>query len=352
MNIPMAARAVVEVRGGKGAVTRYDTLKGEGVVAGVSIDLTGDKSSRATLNVLDSEFAFTDRHLAEAVLKEVEARFWLGYGDDLGAPLFTGLLVRADSDGVTASFQFHDKSTKLKHKRVPRYHKKVSDYTLIEKLAGEEGMRFILLGADADAVAAAPVYDDHMQAGTSDWEEIRASARRAGLVVWVSGDGETLYARPAGRVSGESVVPLVWGRDVRLLRGSRLTYKLPDNHRGRPRHVEVRGRGPGGRRLSEKSDESARGHGQVEVRRDLHQHSARGARHAAGGKKGRRRDHALEHTVRLLPVYEGKRIELRQTVHLYEAGAFYSGRHVVDRIGYEFRAGELTCDLTLVGDLK
>jgi hypothetical protein len=218
----------------------------------VSVDLTTDKTSEATITITDDEFAFTDQHLTSDGLKYLKAQFWMGFGRALGAPLIEGTLVEAESDGAMATFRFHDQSNKMKQEKKSRYHNRASYLSILRKLATEHGLEFV----GPDQADEGEVHEALVQLSETDWEFARRMARRGGLRIWVSGD--TLFAKEAGRV-GSPTATLAFRQDFRLLAGTHFSHKLPEHPHGRPRSVEMHLRGRSGSRLTGKSDTSTRG---------------------------------------------------------------------------------------------
>lgn len=324
---------------------RYDSWQTPGLITQVTIDLTTDKTSEATLTVKDDDFMFTDRHLTGDGMKPLEGRFWLGFGRDLGRSLFKGNLVGVDSDGATATFRFYDKGNKMKGEKKGRYHNRTTDLGVLRNLARERKLKFVIVGK----VEEGELHDALMQAGQTDWEFAREVARRAGLRIWVRGD--TLFVKEAAHV-GDPVTTLAFGLDFRLLQGTHFSHKLPENRRGRPRRVELRLRGPGGSRLTGKSDESPRGTIDVEITEDLPTHTKEAANRRARAKKNSKREHAFEHTISMLPDYRGPRIEVQDTVEVVRAGKLYSGLHAVDRIHYDYSSDGLRVDLEIYRGIR
>jgi hypothetical protein len=80
-------------------------------------------------------------------------------------------------------------------------------------------------------------------------------------------------------------------------------------------------------------------------------HSQKAANQRARAKKNSQREHPFQHSISLLPVYSGPRINVRETVELVRCGKLYSGLHVVDRIHYEAAPGELRVDLDVFRDI-
>lgn len=241
---------------------------------------------------------------------------------------------------------FHDKSSRMKQQKKARYHKRVSDLGLMRKIVQEYGYTFSGPTRKDDG----DVHDDLIQFGRTDWQLLREVARRQGLRIWVHGD--TFYAREAARVGSPVRSISIFPNDS-LLRDYRFGHKLPEHKHGRPRRVQYRGRGEGGKLLVGDSDDSTRGVDEVEIKRDLPTHSRSAARRRAQGRKDRKREHAFSGHLTLIPDYsEGETIRLRDTVEVVNAGDFNSGLWLVDPMRYEFGPGRLTHTLDIYRDIK
>ncbi len=340
MNLPLAPHAIVEIN-----QQIYDTWKEGSPLASVRVELTTDKTSEATVVVWDENFLITDSHLGDTGLNKSTVNVWLGYGRDLGAPLFQGKFAGHDHDGKLATFRFHDLSIDMKREKKARYHNRKTDFAVLRQLAADNGLAF---SVSKDAIDSEP-HASLIQRGLTDWEFARTIARRAGLRLYVI--GQTLYAEEAGKSKQERQT-ITYRDDFLLVRPISLTYKLPENRRGRPGKVEVRGRGHGGSQLSGCAGEGTRGNSDLGVHEDLPHHTQRGAERRAQAKRATHRESAFEHRIRLLPAYEGSRIGLRESIGLAGVGDFYGGTYIVHELCSEFRAGSLIDELTLRRDIE
>jgi hypothetical protein len=333
---------IVEIDG-----RRYDSWENESLIIEATVELTSDKSSEATISVSDSDFKFTDRHLVSDGLRRATARFWMGFGNEqqLGEPLFKGMLARAEYDNQVSKFCFHDKSSEMRKEKKARYHNRMTYLQILRKLARENGLQFV----GPTSADEGEVFDSIMQDGKTDWEFARKIARRAGLRLFVRGD--TLFAVEANRTSAP-VATINYPEDFLMLRGFGLSYKLPENKHGRPRKVQMRGRGRSATRLSGDAESGSRGTVELGLTEDLPKHTAKAAKHRAKASRESKREHAFEHHVSLLPVYEGGHIHVESTIMLTGLGEFYSGKYLVTESRYSSRPGNLTNELTLGRDIK
>lgn len=130
-----------------------------------------------------------------------------------------------------------------------------------------------------------------------------------------------------------------------------LSYRTPENTEGRPRTVEVRVRGRGGRMLAGRSKDQGhkRGAIELEIKRDTAARSKtkRGADLRADAVKALRRDHAFTCSVSLLPMFTGRRPDVRDTITLAGLGNLFSGNYLVDQITHRFGPGELEAEIEL-----
>ncbi|HEY8203879.1 MAG TPA: hypothetical protein VIF81_04050, partial [Pyrinomonadaceae bacterium] len=126
----------------------------------------------------------------------------------------------------------------------------------------------------------------------------------------------------------------------------------PENKEGRPRGVEVRGRGRGGKRLKGSSDRSQRGHDVLHIKKDLATHSKQRATARAQAQRELDREHAFELSIATLPDASDTRVDVRETLRLREAGKLFSGDYIVNKVGYEFGPGKLSRTFELYRDVK
>ena len=248
------------------------------------------------------------------------------------------MLARAEYDDQVSKFCFHDKSSEMRKEKKAVYHNRTTYLQILRKLATQNGLLFV----GPDGPDEGEVFDSVMQDGKTDWEFARKIARRA---------GDTLFAKEANR-TGAPVVTINYPTDFIMLRGFGLSYKLPENRHGRPRRVEVRGRGRNAARLSGEAEDGSRGNVELGIKEDLPKHTTKAAKHRAKARRESKREHAFEHHVSLLPAFQGGHIHVESTIMLTGLGEFYSGKYLVTETRNNFRAGSLTNELTLGRDIK
>lgn len=323
---------------------RFDSWRGEDLISS-SVELTTDKTGEGCVELYDPAFKIIDGFLSSGV-KALEARFWFGWEKDLGASLFIGRLARVEWNDSIATLRFHDHSSKMKQTKKTRYFKKKSDLQILKNLAEDNDLKFSLKGNITDG---SPI-ESFPQTGKTDWDTALKIAERAGLRLYVRGN--VLFAVEAGTTKTEnSSATLQLAKDFTLLRGFNLSYKLPQNKKGRSRTTEVRARAKNGKRLVGKNDTGAlEGTENLIVREDLPQPSVSLANRRAGGKSKRQREYAFEHQLQTLPDFK-KIVELRNTLTLAGMGKFFSGNYVVTDVRYDFRPGRLISEITVGRDI-
>ena len=337
----LAPHCIVEI-----ATRRFDSWREADDVHETSVQLTTDKTGEGIVSLFDPDFRVIDSLTGTDGISQQTARFWFGWGSSLGDSLFVGSLARVEHSNGISTFRFHDYSAKMKQAKKARYHKKKTDLQILQDLATENGLKF----QAPKTLPPSEKIDDIIQTGKTDWDFALKIAGHAGLKLYVR--GATLFAVEAGTTAlADSVATLDYGTDFQLLRGFNLTYKLPENKKGRPRKTEVRGRASGGKLLKGSQETGTRGVTDIVVNQDLPKQTIALAERRAGGKNSRRREYAFEHHLETLPSFR-QRIEVRDTIALSNMGKFFSGKYVVTEVQYGFHPGNLTCEFSVGRDLK
>lgn len=334
----LTARCVVEIDG-----VRYESRSESARLASVVVDTETDLTGEATVTFIDPRFEITDRHTDATGMRYAECRVWTGYGADLGGPYFAGKLVGVEHDSQHVALRFHDKSREMKKETRSRYHNAKTDVQIMRDICAEYGLGFQVVGGHVDSEAHASL----MQRGVCDWDFLRSIARRAGWVVWV--DGQTLYAQEAG-VQAKGGVTLKYREDFLFMRPLTLTFKLPENRRGRARHVSAHTRGPSGERITGESAGSYQRGRELSSHADLPHHTRQAAERHARGIRLKSGETAFECRIQLLPA-AGRQIGIRSVVTLAGVGDFFGGEYVVRAARRSWRGGPLTDELTLGRDI-
>jgi hypothetical protein len=333
----IAPHCIVNIEG-----RQFDSWRQDNVIISAAVELTTDKTGEGAVELFDPDFKIVDGFLGGGV-KPLAAQFYYGWENNLGSAVFLGSLARVEWGDKTTTLRFHDHSAKMKQQKKGRYFKKKTDLQILEKLATDNGLSFQKKGEVKDGQPL----DSYMQPGKTDWEFALKIAERAGLRLYVREN--TLFVVEAGK-TGDASQTLIFEQDFELLRDFNLTYKLPDNKKGRPKRTEVRGRAKGGKRLKGSITTGPRGQDDVVVREDLPKHTVSLATRRATGKTNRRREYAFEHQLRTLHSFR-KIIDVRTTLRLGGMGAFFSGEYVVTDIRYDFRPGQLISEITVGRDI-
>lgn len=337
---PPNPRAVIEM-----GSDIFDSSKDKELVYSMNVDLTTDEASECEWRVFDPNFKFINRWTVADGIAVLPARVWLGFGDELGEPVFKGLLARVERGSEYTTFRFYDMGFKMRRVKKTEYHKNLDDVGIIAKLAKRNDLMF-------EGPTPRIKLDKHrsmMQDAQTDWEHAQERAEEAGLVLYVRGD--TLFAKEAAK-TGKPVATFTFRKDLMILHDFSLNFRVPENKEGRPRSVETRGRGRGGKRLRGKSTEHERGTTHIEIKRDLAIRSKRHADRRAEVRKALQREHAFTLSSRVLPTFTGRWPDVRDTVEILNVGDLFSGLYLCDRVAHSFAPGQLQTDLSLYRDVK
>src|ERR1041385_28628 len=100
-----APHAIVEING-----FQWDSFKHESLFQKVSVELATGEASMATWTCVDERFGVIDRYagIAEGTNGWPVIRVWLGYGRDVGEPVFKGLVARIERSRTTTTFRAYD----------------------------------------------------------------------------------------------------------------------------------------------------------------------------------------------------------------------------------------------------
>jgi len=222
---------------------------------------------------------------------------------------------------------------------------KGDDLAIIRKLVERNGLKF----HGPEKPLKLEPHKAMIQDEQTDWELAVERARDAGLLLWCRED--TIFADYPAKV-GEPVLTLTCGKDFTIMRNIDCQFKVPENTSGRPRGVEVRGRGRGGKRLKGSSDRGQCGHEVLSIKKDVPIHSKQRVTARAQAQRELEREHAFELRVPLLVDAPTARVDVRQTVRLLEMGKLFSGDYIVNTVGYQFGPGEMSRVLELYRDVK
>src|SRR5262245_6237712 len=98
-----APHAVVEIDG-----FQWDSWRHPSLFHHVTVELTTSDASEAVWEVFDPEFEVINKYSTERGVVMSVVRVWLGYGADLGEPVFKGLLTRVQRGDANSVFIAYD----------------------------------------------------------------------------------------------------------------------------------------------------------------------------------------------------------------------------------------------------
>lgn len=320
----------------------WDSWIDSSLFAAVRIELVTNEASQLEFTVFDPDYKFLDQYSRAGGVPWAVARAWLGFGNELGEPLFKGLLASVEHGASNSTLRFYDMAFKMRQYQKTEYHKGL-DLAVMQRLVERNGLKWEGPGS---GVKGLPLKSKKQEEQT-DWEMLLSLADEAGLVIYVRGD--TVFAKIPARTS-EPVLTL-GRRDSLVLDGTDERYRVPENLEGRPRRVAHRGRGRAGRRMTGISDESKRGRERVVIKQSIKHGNQAEAKRRAQTKKELEREHAYECTVRSL-LHTNIRADVRQTLALVNHGLLFSGKYLVDSVYHSFEPGSLTTDYDLYRDIE
>jgi hypothetical protein len=332
--------AIVELDG-----RTWDSWKRTKLFERVTVELTTGEASEASWELFDPDFQFIDNLAKDDGVKLASMRFWLGFGPDLGEPVFKGLVARVERRYATSIIRAYDMGYKMRQLQKAEYHKG-DDLAIIKKLVERNSLKFI---GPATPLKLEP-HKAMKQDQQTDWQHVAERAHDAGLLLWVRDD--TVFAEYPAKV-GVPKLTLTNRKDRTLLRDFNFEFKLPENKKGRPKGIEMRGRGRGGKRLSGSSDKSSRGHEELSLKRSLALHTKAYATARAQAQKELDREHAFHYSVSKIALSaDDKRGDVRDTIRLLEFGKLFSGDAIADKATYDYSPGHLNASFELHRDVK
>lgn len=323
---------------------RWDSWTDKQLIQEVAVELATDQASQATFKVFDPRFEFIDRYTTAGGVPWLVCLFYLGFGQDLGEPVFKGLLAEVQRGDSDTTLICYDMGYKMRQERKAEYHNRLHDLQIIEKLAKRNGLGF----EGPDKPIALEPHKALFQDSKNDWEHSAIRAKKSGLVLFVRHD--KLFAKEPATL-GEPILTLIYRKHFQMLHDFDLQYKVPENQLGRPKVAEYRGRHRGGRRLTGQSSTHPRGTKPVQLTEDLAIHSPAYAKRRAQAHKDLQRDPAFNCTIRSIPPLPEVRPDARDTVRLMEVGKLFSGRYLIDKVRYTLSGNEFTAEYTLYRDI-
>lgn len=326
-------------------VEHFDSWEDKQLFRQVTVELTTGMASETLVRVFDPKFILANRYChPSGVLLQV-VRVYMGFGLNLGEPVFKGMLTRIERNDTDTTLRFYDMGYSMRRYDKTEYHGRVKDNVeLLRKLATRNELSF----EGPTGYKPAHINKQLKQDGKNDWEFAKERAEAEGLVLFVRGD--TLFAKEPATY-GKPSLTLTLGKDFNLLRQHALSYRMPENLSGKKGVVEVRGRGRGGRRLKGKSSEHPRGTTGIDFKRDIEVHSKSYAERRAKAKKELHREHAFSCTVRAIPRPPVIRMDIRKTVELAAMGQLFSGNYIINAVRHDLTASGFSTELELYRDI-
>lgn len=337
-------RARVEIAG-----EEFDSQRTPSLFSRVSVDLTTNQASEARISFFDPHFKLLDQFTRPDGPMLI-IRVWLGYGDDLREPVFKGVLTGVKPGTHTTTFRAYDMSYVMRRVQKTGY-ARGTDLAIMRKLVTRnktpQGRPLQFQGPAKGFPGAAANSTIHDQ--RTDWDFFSELAREAGLVVWVRDD--TVFAAEPAKV-GKPKLVLAYGADALLTREFEGEVKWPENEEGRPRVVEHRGRGRGGKRLTGKSAEGGTGRELVVIKKDLRKHTKAVAKRRADAKRELEREHAFQFSVRHVRPLRSGRVDVRDTLQITGWCQSLAGKYIVDAVSYEASSHGFETRYELYRDIK
>ena len=348
-NLPNNPHAIIEISregfaDGQSMVV-WDSWQSPRLFQSCKIELSTNETSEARWEFFDPKFRVIDGFSGADAIPQATVRVFLGYGQELGEPVFKGLLAQVERGEANTTFIAFDMGFKMKLIKKAGYHNKKGDVAILTTLATRNGLKF----EGPEKPLNLEPYRALTQDEQTDWEHALERARDAGLVIFVRQD--TLFAKTPAK-TGTPVLMLENHKDFVMQSTWDFTYRTPENQDGRPRVVKRRGRGKGGKRLEGESDKANRGHESVVLKRDTPgKHSKSKLTRRAQAQKELEREHAFEGTLETVFPLMGERLDVRNTVQIEGIGKLFSGKYICDSVGYQFEPGKLNVNLDLYRDI-
>jgi phage protein D len=312
---------------------RFDSWVDKQLTKRVSVELATDMASEASFTCFDPRFRILDSFTSGDGVPLLPMQFYMGFGQDLGPPVFEGYLQRVEHGDSDSTFIARDAGIKMRRELKSEYHQNMHDLAIIKKLATRNGLAF----EGPDQAPQLEIHPSMPQDWRNDWEHTMERARASSFVIFVRHN--TLYCKEPAKIT-EPILTLRFRKEFWPLWGHSLTYKLPENQQGRPKIAIVHARGRGGKRLEGKSKEHPRGHIMRKgAARDKAEHTKLYADRRAHAHKELQREPAFRLHVLSIPPLPGLRPDVRNTIQLENLGKLFSGPYLCDKVKHEHDGG-------------
>jgi phage protein D len=327
---------------------RFDSFDPETIeerLESVSVELSTNRSSECEFRVFDPKFKIQAQFASMVSGHTPDVSVYMGYGDDLGAPVFQGMATQQERDDQTTGFVAYDYGFKMKKLKNAEYHYKMDDKDIISKLTARNGLGVSF----PSGIRGLEKYKVMMQDEQTDWQHVMERAKEIGWIVYVR--NRTLYLRYPARVT-PPIATFINKKDFHLKHGFDFTFRIPESQEGK-RLVTRRGRGKGGKQLAGTSDISAAGKEAINLKKDTPgKHTKAKLEVRAQAQKDLEREHAFEGSIKALIRPGAPRIDVRDTIKVLEIGPVYSGAYICDGVRYEFSPGLMEIELDLFRDVN
>lgn len=348
LSLPTNPHAIIEIArpgftDGQGLVI-WDSWQNPRLFKEVSVELPTNQSAESRWTFFDPKFRLIDSFAEASGIPMAIVRVFLGYGAELGEPIFKGVLAQIERGNDSTSFIAFDMGFKMKLVKKAGYKNKKDDLAILKDLATRNGLKF----EGPEKPLKLEPHKAMMQDEQTDWEHAMERARDSGLVLFVRQD--TLFAKYPAKV-GTPAFRLENRKDFVMTTGWDFIYRTPENQDGRPRQVVVRRRGKGGKRIEGASDSAPRGHENVILRRDGSGKTKAHFTKRAQAQKELEREHAFESHLSCVMPPTGERLDVRNTIAVEGIGKLFSGKYICDTVSYQFAPGKLNLNLNLYRDI-
>ena len=349
MSLRNDARAVVEISrpgftDGQGSV-RWDSWESKRLFKSVDVELVTNESSQAVWTLFDPDFKVIDTFAPTVPTQLSVIRIWLGYGQDLGEPVFKGLLAQVERSDRDTTFTAFDMAYKMKLEKKAGYKNKKDDLAILRELVTRNGLQF----EGPEYPKTLEPHSTAIQDEQTDWDWFSERARDAGLVFYVRHD--TVFAKYPAKV-GTPVLALRNRKDFTIKPDFEFTFRTPENLDGKPKVVTHRRRGSAGKRVEGESTTSPGERTDVVLKRDTAKASKSKLTKRAQAQKDLEREHAFEGHVEITMPANGTRPDYRNTIAIENVGKLFSGDYLCDVVNYFYGPGRLGVNLDLYRDIK
>jgi len=140
-NLPTNPHAIIEVQrpgftDGQGLVV-WDSWQHKELFEKVNVELPTNQSAQAVWHFFDPKFRLIDSFAKADGIPMATVRVFLGYGQELGEPIFKGVLAQIERSASSTSFTAFDMGFKMKLVKKAGYKNKKDDLAILKDLAHE-----------------------------------------------------------------------------------------------------------------------------------------------------------------------------------------------------------------------